>query len=54
MRTGRVGGNLGEAGGIEIRDKKGYFAPVLSEMEAGRTVHEIDGTDVGSHGRGTS
>ncbi|KAB8304172.1 hypothetical protein EYC80_003591 [Monilinia laxa] len=52
--SGYVGGNLGEAGGIGIRDKKGYFAPVLSEMEAERTVHEMDGSDVESHGRGGS
>lgn len=39
-----TGGNLGEAGGIGIRDMKGYFAPPPPrELEAESTVHELDG-----------
>lgn len=39
-----TGGNLGEAGGIGIRDMKGYFAPPQPrELEAESTVHELDG-----------
>ncbi|KAF7911362.1 uncharacterized protein EAF01_002869 [Botrytis porri] len=42
--TGYPRGNLGEAGGIGIADKKGYYAPQPSEMEQPRTVHEMDGS----------
>ncbi|KAF7859425.1 uncharacterized protein EAF02_010873 [Botrytis sinoallii] len=40
-------GNLGEAGGIGMADKKGYYAPQPSEMEQPRTVHEMDGGHFG-------
>ncbi|KAK6613570.1 hypothetical protein QC760_11106 [Botrytis cinerea] len=41
--TGYPRGNLGEAGGIGMADKKGYYAPQPSEMEQPRAVHEMDG-----------
>ncbi|TGO25957.1 hypothetical protein BPAE_0069g00290 [Botrytis paeoniae] len=45
--TGYPRGNLGEAGGIGMADKKGYYAPQPSEMEQPRTVHEMDGEHFG-------
>ncbi|TGO61759.1 hypothetical protein BOTNAR_0124g00110 [Botryotinia narcissicola] len=45
--TGYPRGNLGEAGGIGMADKKGYYAPQPSEMEQPRTVHEMDGGHLG-------
>ncbi|TGO59345.1 hypothetical protein BCON_0045g00060 [Botryotinia convoluta] len=45
--TGYPRGNLGEAGGIGMADKKGYYAPQPSEMEQPRMVHEMDGGHFG-------
>ncbi|KAF7958391.1 hypothetical protein EAE96_001940 [Botrytis aclada] len=45
--TGYPRGNLGEAGGIGMADKKGYYAPQPSEMEQPRTVHEMEGAHFG-------
>ncbi|APA09561.1 predicted protein [Sclerotinia sclerotiorum 1980 UF-70] len=45
--TGYDRGYLGEAGGIGFADKKGYFAPLPTEMDTERTVHEMDGGHFG-------